>query len=259
MTGTLALKIVLVPALIALITLAGRRWGQGFAGWLGSFPIVAGPVLLILTLENGADFGAQAAQAAFAGIAPSMIFYVLYTRLATWVSWPFATTLSLFGWFVAAATLLAWNAPLVVSGVVTAISLYAAPRLMPPVTSVSARPAHRLELPARMLTGAAVTLASSELGRLGGSSLSGFAALFPSIGMVVASFNHARSSAAAATDFLRGMTRGMWSVATFCLALVFALPSLGLSAAFAVSIAVAAIAHAALRPRREAPPPATGS
>ena len=60
--GTLiALKLLLVPALLALVTLAGRRWGQRVAGWLGSFPIVAGPILLILTLENGVAFGVAAA------------------------------------------------------------------------------------------------------------------------------------------------------------------------------------------------------
>ncbi|MFM8844656.1 MAG: hypothetical protein ACKOGN_02000 [Gammaproteobacteria bacterium] len=32
MSSTLAFKIILVPALIGHITLAGRRWGRGFAG-----------------------------------------------------------------------------------------------------------------------------------------------------------------------------------------------------------------------------------
>ena len=41
------LKLLLVPLLLAAVTLAGRRWGQSVAGWLGSFPIVAGPILLI--------------------------------------------------------------------------------------------------------------------------------------------------------------------------------------------------------------------
>jgi uncharacterized membrane protein (GlpM family) len=101
-----------------------------------------------------------------------------------------------------------------------------------------------------MLTGAVVTLFSSELGRLGGSSLSGYAALFPSIGMIVAAFNHAQTSAAAATAFLRGMTRGMWSVAAFCLALSFALSRASLAAAFLLAIVVALLTHAAFRPRR---------
>lgn len=251
MSSTLALKLILVPALIAAITLAGRRWGQGFAGWLGSFPIVAGPVLLILALEQGADFGADAAEAALAGVAPSMLFYVVYTRLAAHLRWPVTVVLSLLAWTAATAVLLTSSMPLPVAMLVTATALFLAPRLMPAQTPVTPRPAHRLELPARMLTGAVVTLVSSELGRLGGASLGGYAALFPSIGLIVAAFNHAQASASAATEFLRGMTRGMWSVAAFCLALSFALPPLGLLLAFALATLVALATHAAFRPRGE--------
>lgn len=252
MSATLALKIILVPSLIAAITLAGRKWGQGFAGWLGSFPIVAGPVLFILALENGKEFGADAARAALAGVAPSMIFYVTYTRLAQRANWPWVVVGSLLAWALAAAVLLAAMLPLAVAILVTAAALYAAPRLMPANDLITARAPHRFELPARMLTGAAVTLFSSELGRWGGPALSGYAALFPSIGLVVAAFNHAAASAAAATEFLRGMTRGMWSVAAFCLALSFALRALSLAMAFALAIGVALLTHAAFRPRPRA-------
>lgn len=34
-------------------------WSAG-GGWLGSFPIVAGPILFILSFENGTEFGAAA-------------------------------------------------------------------------------------------------------------------------------------------------------------------------------------------------------
>jgi len=252
LSSTLALKIILVPVLIGGITLAGRRWGQGFAGWLGSFPIVAGPVLFILALENGNVFGAGAARAALAGVAPSMVFYVVYTQLARRARWPAVVVASLLAWLATAAVLFAAALPLWVAAAVTAVALYAAPRLMPMVSSVNAQRPHTLELPARMLTGAIVTLCSSELGRLGGSSLSGYAALFPSIGLVVAAFNHAQSSADAATLFLRGMTRGMWSVAAFCLALSFALEQFSLAVAFALAILVALVTHAAFRPQRAA-------
>ena len=248
MTGTLALKIVLVPALIAVITLAGRRWGQGFAGWLGSFPIVAGPILLILALENGKLFGAAAALAALAGVAPSMVFYVVYTRLASRGRWPWVMVASLLVWFAVAALLLELRLPPWLTCLLTAGSLYAAPRLMPAPAAVVTPAVHPLELPARMLAGAVVTLVSSELGRWGGSAVSGFAALFPSIGLVVAAFNHAQAGPSAAILFLRGMTRGMWSVAGFCLALSMALPLLSLPSAFAAALLVAALIHVAFKP-----------
>ncbi len=41
MTTLLAPKLFLVPLLIWLVTLAGRRWGLLVAGWLPACPIVA--------------------------------------------------------------------------------------------------------------------------------------------------------------------------------------------------------------------------
>ena len=64
----LVLKLLLVPSLLATVTLVARRWGANVAGWLASFPIVAGPVLLVLTLEQGAAFGARAAAAAVGNV-----------------------------------------------------------------------------------------------------------------------------------------------------------------------------------------------
>ena len=47
---TLLLKLVLVPGLIALVTMAGRRFGPRIGGWLNALPLVAGPVLFFLAL-----------------------------------------------------------------------------------------------------------------------------------------------------------------------------------------------------------------
>ena len=60
----LALKLFLVPACLALLSLAARAWGPRIAGWLAGLPIVAGPILFFLALERGTAFGAQAAGAA---------------------------------------------------------------------------------------------------------------------------------------------------------------------------------------------------
>jgi len=49
----LALKLVLTPALIAIATLAGRRFGPSISGWLVGLPFTSGPVSLFLALEQG--------------------------------------------------------------------------------------------------------------------------------------------------------------------------------------------------------------
>ena len=49
----LALKLLLVPCFLLLVSLAGRRWGAHVVGWLAGLPVVAGPILYFLALEQG--------------------------------------------------------------------------------------------------------------------------------------------------------------------------------------------------------------
>src|SRR4051794_1227544 len=52
MSVVLGLKLVLVPSLIAGATLAGRQWGAFVAGWLSALPLVAGPILFFIAIEQ---------------------------------------------------------------------------------------------------------------------------------------------------------------------------------------------------------------
>jgi uncharacterized membrane protein (GlpM family) len=247
----LLIKLLLVPLLIATVTLAGRRWGQDLAGWLGSFPIVAGPILLIVALENGNAFGAGAAQAALAGVSAAMIFYVAYARLADRLRWWATLPLALLIW--AGTVLLLQRLPtgLAAAVIVAIVSLALAPRAMGRRALPLLQPApHPLELPARMAVGALLVFTTSEIAARFGPRASGFGALFPVIGAVVAGFNHAAHGPASAAAFLQGMTRGMWSVAAFCIALVVGLPRLSLALAFTCAIAATVATHAAMRPAR---------
>ncbi|MBE0594507.1 MAG: hypothetical protein IH616_19125, partial [Gemmatimonadales bacterium] len=49
----LVLKLTLVPLLIAGVTMIGRRWGARIAGMFAAMPVVAGPIAMFLTLEQG--------------------------------------------------------------------------------------------------------------------------------------------------------------------------------------------------------------
>jgi len=40
----LAFKLLLTPALLGLVSLAGRRWGPAVSGWLVGLPLTSGPV-----------------------------------------------------------------------------------------------------------------------------------------------------------------------------------------------------------------------
>lgn len=252
----IAIKLLLVPLLLAAVTLAGRRWGQNVAGWLGSFPIVAGPILLVLSLEQGAAFGAAAAQFALAGIAATMAFFVVYARMAAHAGWGASMLGALLVWLVAVAGLmqLPQSLPLALgialsSLAVSARAMGAAPAPPPGPAAATMRRPHGLELPARMAAGAALTVTSSALAARFGADASGYAALFPVVGATAAGFNHATAGAGSARAFLRGMTRGMWSVAVFCGVLTLTLARWPVAAAFAAAGAATVAMHATTRPR----------
>ena len=76
----LILKLLVAPGLVAGVTLAVRRWGPAIGGWLSGMPVVAGPVLVFITIEQGAAFGAQAAHATLAGLIGTIAFTVVYAR-----------------------------------------------------------------------------------------------------------------------------------------------------------------------------------
>src|SRR5712691_12614652 len=82
-----ALKLTLVPAIIACVTLGGRRWGPRIGGWLNAVPMVAGPVLLFLAIEQGAAFAAGAALATLAGLLGVAAFSVAYGWAALRAPW----------------------------------------------------------------------------------------------------------------------------------------------------------------------------
>ncbi|MBL8201501.1 MAG: hypothetical protein JNK40_11055 [Chromatiales bacterium] len=246
----LILKLLLVPSLLATVTVIARRWGPNVAGWVGSFPIVAGPVLLVITLEQGAAFGARAAGAAVAGIAPTMFFVVLYAYLSVRFRWWQAVLMGYLGWAVAVALLARAPAGLGVSAAIGCAGLALAMALVrpPPGPPLPQKPS-RLELPARMLVGVLLTFVTSALAAAFGPRLAGYAAIFPLVASIVASFSHALHGRDPAVRFLAGMCRGMWSVAAFALVLALLLPRVGVAPAFLGSLAATAVLHAALRPR----------
>ncbi len=249
----LLIKLLLVPLLLAAVTLAARRWGSGVAGWLGGFPIVAGPILLILALEQGNAFGGLAAEAALEGVGPTMFFAVLYAHLSARLPW-WRTVLLAYGGWVAAVALVSQAPPgLGVAATIGSAGLALARWLVrPPPGPVLPQRSNRLELPARILVGVLLTFVSSGLAAAFGPRLAGYAATFPLVASIVASFSHALHGRDSAVRFLAGWAQGMWSVGTFCLVLALLLPRTSVALAFAAALAVTATLHALLRPGSQA-------
>jgi hypothetical protein len=249
----LALKLLLVPAFLALLTLAARWLGPAVAGWLAGLPLVAGPILVVLALENGGAFAAEAATATVTAVLASVCFCAAYAHAAQRHAWPLALALGLAAWTVAALAL-GLLAPDLVAGLAVALlSLWLAPRLFPKTLPGTSRPLAPVELLIRMAAGAALTVAVSAVAARIGGTWSGLFALFPVLGSVLAVFSHRSNGAGFVAVLLQGLARGLYSLVAFCATAAWLLPTQPLGRAFAAATLACAAVQLATR-RRAAQP-----
>jgi hypothetical protein len=236
----LALKLLLVPAFLLLISLAGRRWGPAVAGWLAGLPVLTGPILFLLALENGPDFAAAAAAVSLSAVSGAVAFIITYARACTRRSPGFSLLSSLAVWGCTALLLTRFSFCIFVSLGVALCALLVAPRLFPRMLApISTAALPRWELPLRMLAGAAVALAVTTLAAAIGPSWSGMFAVFPVITIVLSVFSHHASGPAFAATLLRAMIWGLYSLASFCLALALLLPGQGVAISFVAAVVLA--------------------
>jgi hypothetical protein len=237
----LATQLFLAPLCIVGVSLAGRRWGVAVAGVLGGLPVVAGPILLVLTLLHGRSFGADAAAGTLLGLAALTAFVVVYGRIAP--SSPPAVTV-VAGWtaFLLGVALLTLIHPpplgaLILVGIGFAIGIGLLPA--PPRTLADPGRLPWWDLPAR--GGAALALVVALTGVSGalGPHLSGLLAPFPIVTSVLAVFTHAHGGSDQVRILLRNFLVGFYGFAAFCFALAVTLDSLGVVAAFSIALAAA--------------------
>jgi hypothetical protein len=244
---TLLLKLVLVPGLIALVTLAGRRFGPRVGGWLNALPLVAGPVLFFLALEQGDRFVARAAEATLAGLAAVAAFSVIYAWAAVTRSWWVCV---LVGWTAFALLTVALQAVswTPASGLALALAAFAlAPFTLPrlPDAPVPA-PAPTWDLASRMGASVVLVLAVTGLAAWLGPRLTGAITPFPIATTILLAFTHAQQGAPAAVGFLRAFLPAMWSFAFFCFVLAVGVVGLGRDLGFLVAVAVHLVVQGAV-------------
>ena len=241
----LTLKLALVPAFLAALTMAGRVWGPSVAGWLAGLPVVAGPIVLLLALERGPAFAAQASAASIAAIAASEAFNFAYAWSCRRCAWPFALAAGMTGWLGVALLLvrlpgsLAWA--FAAACVAVAVSQSGLPRVTGPV------PAARVDLAARMFAGALLTVAVTTLSASMGAAWSGVLSVFPLLGIVLAVSAQRAHGADFVALLMRGMVIGRGSFAAFFAVLATLLPRYGVGLSFACAALASIVVQGATR------------
>lgn len=244
----LALKVTLVPLFLLIVSMCGKWWGPSIAGWLAGLPVVAGPILFLLTLQHGPQFGAHAAVLALSAILASEAFNFAYAWTCRRNRWPLALAAGLAAWLGAAFALSYLPVtPLAAATVALAATLFGQ-SFLPRDTAVAAgAPLSRADLLGRLVAGALLTIAVTSLSSALGATWSGLFAVFPLLSSVLSVSSQRAYGPAFVIHLLRGMVLGRFSFASFCLCLVFALPRQPTIWAFVEAAALAILVQGATK------------
>lgn len=235
----LLLKALLTPSLIALVSMAGRRYGPAVSGLLVGLPLTSGPVLLILALQSGTTFAADAARGIILGTISVAFFCLAYGWAALRWRWPGALLVSWLVFLAATALLQLATIPLALAFVACVLVAAAALAIFPraPAKEAVALPPQPWDIPARMAVATIFVLLLTGAAPQLGPHLTGLLAPFPIFGTVLASFTHAQAGTAAALRLLRGLLVGLLSFASFFVVAGTLITPAGILPAFVAAVA----------------------
>jgi hypothetical protein len=234
----LLFKLLLAPGLVALASLAGRRWGLRVGGAVAGFPVVVGPILLFFAIEQGAPFAAEATLKCLWGVLPFVAFCIAMSwsclRLPLWAS-------LLIGWaaFFAVSFLgLHSQAGLFACALTALAAMVLGRRLLPkvpPHKTVLAAPS-RWDIPLRMGATLALLLSLTAAAKALGPLWSGALAAFPVASSILGSFAYLSNGPKGPAALFRGSLLGSYSFGTFCAVLAPALLAFSVPMAFLAAL-----------------------
>lgn len=242
----LLLKLLLVPFFLAAVSLAARRWGPQVGGLLAGMPVMAGPILLFLALEQGSRFAAKAAQGALLAVIASVAFGLVYAHSSQKFAWPAAIALAWTAWF-GTALALSYFPDLPLAATAATIGAVSAGLLALPASAVldqQSAPLPKTELVLRMFAGVVLVFVVTSVASTLGTRWAGLMAMFPVLGTILGIFCLRGSGPRFVAQLFGGMFRGFFAFTAFCLTLVLLLPSASIAAAFVTAVLIALLVQA---------------
>jgi hypothetical protein len=234
----LLLKLTLAPALVATATFVARRVGHSAAGMVSGLPVVAAPIVLVFSVEDGNRFAQTASASAVLGISSLVAFCVVYALTARRRGTAIALIAGWSAFAIGTAVLSLVYVPLGAGVLITlaAISIGIVV-LKGQAPSFAARARSDDLLVWRLLVTAAMVLALTAAAQGLSAHLAGLLTPFPIITAVMAAFTQSRSGAPAASAMLSGLTQALISFLMFFAVLSALLGRTGPAIAYTCAVA----------------------
>ena len=229
----LTLKLILSPIIIALVSLAGRKWGSTVSGWFLGFPLTSGPISLVMALQYGTEFAAASAAGNLGGQASVCVFCLVYGLTALHFTWPISAAMGITAFFASVFLLNLFpltliSAFLIILGAVV-ITFVLLPKSGGELKETVLPP---WDMPLRMILAAVFVYGLSTFANVLGPQLSGLIAPFPVFGLIMSIFTHQQSGSGAALKLFRSYITASAGYACFYLIFGSALTSLGIGLTF---------------------------
>lgn len=224
----LIVKILLIPPLIAGVTLAVRKWGEGFGGWIGGFPWVAGPISFFIALEHGTHFAASTVPSALLGSIGTIFFALVYSIASSRMSWLPAVLVSYAAFFVVALASLGRSVSLEVGVLLNVIVLTGVLYIFPkPKQKAESRKQPGYDIPLRMLVATLFVVVLTQAADYLGPTWSGILTPFPIMTSTLAVFTHAQQGSQAASRILYGLLLAGYGFVAFLVGVYWLVPLVG--------------------------------
>ena len=235
------LKLTLTPVIVALMSIAARRWGPMIGGLIMGLPWMTGPILFFLGLEHGETYVAHASTGVLIGVLGIAGYLIAYVYVGKYAPWPISLVAGALGFGLSAYAISGLDMSLVTAAIVGGAGLFVAYLLIPRVSDPGGlRFVPWWDIPMRMAATAVlvgiITLSANMLG----PEVIGIVSTYPVILTVLSTFMHAQWGWLPVVHLARGMALSLLSFVMFFLVLGLTAESLGLVWAYVAS-AVAAL------------------
>jgi hypothetical protein len=232
----LSLKLILSPIIIALVSLAGRKWGSSVGGWFLGFPLTSAPISIVMALQHGTEFAAASAAGNLGGQASVCVFCLVYGLTALRFNWMVSTATGITAFFASIFILNLFNLTLTAAFIIILVVVVVVFLLLPKSggeLKVTVLP--KWDLPARMVLAAAFVYGITTFADVLGPQLSGLVAPFPVFGLIMSIFTHQQSGSGAALKLFRSYVTASAGYACFFLIVGSSLTSLGIGLAYTLA------------------------
>lgn len=255
----LLFKISVPPVLVALMTMAARRWGPTIGGMIMGLPWMTGPVLFFLGNEKGIDFLVSAARGTELAVWGMGAFILAFGLASARFEWPGSLLAAVLGYVAVGLVTQAMDVPLWLATAVAVCVLACVKYLLPkPRSAAVPGKLPPWDIPARMAATFVLVSVIMLTADLLGPQRSGLIASYPVILTVIGVFTHRQWGRDALLRVLSGISLSLVTFVGFFAIVGYAAPLIGLVPSFltgafaAVSISglLIALNHV---PRRSAP------